>query len=268
MSPDLPIILQELAYEEEAQAYLRSLPPEHFMEATDQATQRKITLESLDLLHAARPEVRVFNELLIQYPRKRRRKPGQVVPDNMVVLTTERLRARTSYNVPLEPAPPFWVLEYVSKGSKRKDYEDSFKKYERDLKVPYYLTFFPDNQEMTLYRHNGRKYVTVKPNEQGRYALPELELEMGLLDGWVRFWFRGELLPLPADLQRGLEQALSRAEEEKRRADQEKQRAEEEKRRAEEEKRRADELRQKLEEVERELAKLKSRANNKKGPAG
>jgi hypothetical protein len=72
--------------------------------------------------------------------------------------------------------------------------------------VPYYLVFYPDNQELTLYRHNGRKYVTVRPNAQGRYAIRELEMEVALLDGWVRFWFRGELLPLPADLLRQLEQ--------------------------------------------------------------
>ena len=252
MSPDLPRTLQALAYEREAQAYLRSLPPEHFMEATAQATQREITLAGFALIHAARPEVQYFNELLVQYPRKRRRKPGQVVPDNMVVLTTEPIRARSSYNVPLEPAPPFWVLEYVSKESERKDYEDSFKKYERDLKVPYYLTFYPDNEEMTLYHHNGRKYVTVRPNEHGRCPLPELELEMGLLDGWVRFWFRSELLPLPADLQRNLNQALHRANEEKRRAD--------------DEKRRADELQRKLEAAEQELAEMRTR-RGQQGPS-
>jgi Uma2 family endonuclease len=252
MSPDLPRTLQALAYEREAQAYLRSLPPEHFMEATPQATQRKITLESLDLLHARRPDVQVFNELLVQYPRKRRRKPGQVVPDNMVVLTAQLIRARSSYNVPLEPAPPFWVLEYVSKESQRKDYEDSFKKYERELKVPYYLTFYPDNQEMTLYHHNGRRYVSVKPNEHGRCPLSELELEVGLLDGWVRYWFRGELLPLPAELQGDLDTSRRRADEEKRRAD--------------EEKRRADELQHKLETAEQELAKLRAHLNQQ-GPA-
>ena len=39
MLPNLPRALQAIAYEEEAQAYLKSLPPEHFMEATAQATQ-------------------------------------------------------------------------------------------------------------------------------------------------------------------------------------------------------------------------------------
>ncbi len=214
-----PRALIEIAYEEAAQAYLRSLPLEHFMEATAQATQRKITLESLDLLKARRPDVQVFNELLVQYPRPRQRHPGQVVPDNMVVVSDAPVRAETSYNLPLEAARPFWVMEYVSKHNKRKDYEDSFNKYERDLKVPYYLIFYPDNQELTLYRHNGRKYVSVKPNNEGRYPIPELDLEIGLLGGWVRYWHKGKLLPLPADLQRDLDEARGRADEEKRRAD-------------------------------------------------
>lgn len=210
-----PRILLSLEYAEYAEQYLRSLPPEHFMEATGQSTQRKITLESLDLVHALRPEVQVFNELLVQYPLPRQKRPGQVVPDNMVVLHKEPIKADGSYNVPLQPVPPFWVLEYVSKHNKRKDYEDNMQKYERELKVPYYLMFYPDDREVTLYRHTGRKYVSVKPDEQGRLALPQLELEMMLLDGWVRYWYQGELLPLPADLLRDRDEARRVAEQER-----------------------------------------------------
>src|ERR1700722_14305533 len=112
--PVKPRILMHLEYEEEAQAYLRSLPPEHFMEATAQATQRKITLESLDLVVARRSDVHVFNDLLVQYALRGQRNLGQVVPDNMVVITGEPMGPKSSFNVPLEPAPPFWVLEYVS----------------------------------------------------------------------------------------------------------------------------------------------------------
>jgi Uma2 family endonuclease len=245
MSPHLPLALQEIAFEEEAQAYLRSLPPEHFMESTPQATQRKITLVSLDLLSVERPDVHAFNELLVQYLRRRHRKPGQIVPDNMVVLTTEPIRAETSYNVPLEPAAPFWVMEYVSKGSKRKDYEASFKKYERELKVPYYLVFYPEAGELTLYRHNKRKYVTVKPNADGRLPIRELDLEIAILDGWVRFWYRGKLLPLPADLQRDLNAAQREASEARRQASEAIQEA--------------NELRRLLEAVQRENADLRAR---------
>jgi Uma2 family endonuclease len=223
---NLPRAVIEAAYTEYAREYLRSLPLEHFMEATAQATQREITLESLALVKARRPEVQVFNELLVQYPRRGQRRPGQIVPDNMVVVCEDPIDADGSYDLPLQPVGPFWVMEYVSKHNKRKDYEQSFDKYERDLKVPYYLMFHPDNQEMTLYRLKGRKYVSVKPNEQDRYAIPELKIEIALVDGWVRYWYEGELLPLPAELQHDLDVARRQAEEQRQRAERAERRAE------------------------------------------
>lgn len=208
---DKPRILLAIEYEKAGEAYLRSLPPEHFMEATGQATQREITLESLALVKARRADVHVFNELLVQYPKGRGGKIQPVVPDNMVVLWDGPVKASGSYAVPLRPKGPFWVLEYVSKSNQRKDYEDSFRKYERDLKVPYYLIFYPDTEDLTLYRHGGRKYRTVKPSDAGRFPIPELDLEVGVRDGWVRFWYRGELLPLPAKLLHRVERAEQRA---------------------------------------------------------
>ena len=225
MPTQVPRHLLHLKFYEAEQAYLRSLPLEHFMEATPQATQRKITLESFDLITAVRSDVHVFNELLVQYQRKGQERFGQVVPDNMVVIHAGPIKAEGSYNLPLEPAKPFMMLEYVSKNNKRKDYDDNMEKYERDIKAPYYLLFEPDAQELTLYRHTGRKYVSVKPNDQDRYAISELELEVALLDGWVRFWFRGELLPLPAELLRERDQARRRADTQQRRADTQQRRA-------------------------------------------
>jgi Uma2 family endonuclease len=252
----VPKHILAINYEEAAQAYLRSLPPEHFMEAIPQARQREITLASFALVRARRKDVQVFNELLVQYPLRQRQRLGQIVPDNMVILCEQPSKAISSFNLPLEPAGPFWVFEYVSNSNKRKDYEESFDKYERELKVPYYLVFYPDSQDLTLYRHNGRRYVTVKPNGNGRYPVPELEMEVGLLDGWVRYWYQGELLPLPEELQRELDEARRRADDEKRRAD-------DEKRRADDEKRRADALEERLATAEQELARL--RARNRKG---
>jgi Uma2 family endonuclease len=262
--------LLEVRYYQAAQEYLRSLPPEHFMEAIPQATQRKITLESLDLVAARRHDFYLFNELLVQYPRRDEKKPGQVVPDNMVVLHDGPIKAEGSYDVPLQPAAPFLVLEYVSKSSKRKDYEDNMKKYERALKVPFYLLFYPEAQELTLFRHNKRKYVSVKPNEQGRFVMPPLDLEVALLDGWVRFWYKGELLPLPADLQRDLEAervARRRAEEqytaerEARQAAEKARQAAEQRGAAEHQARQAAE--QELERLRAEVEQLKQRRNHK-----
>jgi Uma2 family endonuclease len=211
MSTDKPRQLLRIEYEKAAEAYLRSLPPEHFMEATPQATQREITVESLALVRRRRPEVHYFNELLIQYPHGRGRQIRQVVPDNFVALHPEPIRAITSYDLPLQPVGPFWVLEYVSKRTERKDYEDNFRKYERELKVPYYLIFYLDNQELTLFRHRGGKYTTVRANAAGRYALRELSLEVALLEGWVRFWYEGDLLLLPAALEQAREEDRERA---------------------------------------------------------
>jgi Uma2 family endonuclease len=215
MSTDVPRALQPQVYERAAQEYLRSLPPEHFMEGIGQSTQRAITLESLALVTARRSDFHVFSELLVQYELRGPERLGQVVPDNMVVLTDQPIHATTSYNLPFEPAGPFWVLEYVSKHNPRKGYEDRFQKYERELKAPYYLVFYPDEGELTLYRHNKRRYVSVKPNENGRYPIPDLDLEVALRDGWVRFWYEG-LLPLPADLQRDLDEERRQAEEARR----------------------------------------------------
>jgi hypothetical protein len=55
-------ILMEINYHTAAQEYLRKLPLEHFMEATPQARQREITLESLALVRAQRADFHLFNE--------------------------------------------------------------------------------------------------------------------------------------------------------------------------------------------------------------
>lgn len=217
MPTEMPRVLMEIAYEKAARDYSRRLTLEDLREGTPQAKQREITLESLALVQAQRPDVQRFNELLVQYPLPRSKRFGQVVPDNMIVVHSEPIEAEGSYNVPLQPVGPFCVMEYVSKNNDRKDYTDSMDKYEHKLKVPYYLMFVPESQEMTLYHHNGEKYVSVKPNEHGRCEIPELELEVGLHGGWMRYWFRGELLPLPAELQNELlkeRQARLAAEEE------------------------------------------------------
>jgi len=210
MPSSKPRALLEIEYFEAAQAYLKSLPPEHFMEAYPQGTQRRITLESLDLIQRARPEVHFFNELLIQYRLRAGEKVRQVVPDNMVVLHEGAIVVEGSFDLELQPARPFWTLEYVSKKSKRKDYDDNFDRYEKDLKVPYYLLFYPDNEELTLYRRGRSKYASVKPDSEGRYTIEEIETKVALMGGWVRFWFRGDLVPLPQELQDQLDETRAR----------------------------------------------------------
>lgn len=227
-SPSTIPMTVEQQYAQAASEYCASLPLEHFMESMGQSTQREITLESFALIRAARPDVHIFNELLVQYG------PVtaimRVVPDNMVVIYDGGIEALSSYDISLQVAHPFFVLEYVSPSNARKDYVDNMHRYERDLRVPYYLTFEPEIQLLKLFhleagkKGKGQRYVCVKPNAAGRFEVPELELEFAILDEWVRFWFRGKLQSLPAELMRQLAtselrrtQAEQRAEDEQRR---------------------------------------------------
>ncbi len=148
-------------YREAAEALLESLPLEAFAQAVAQADQRKLTVLTLDVLHAHRPEVQIFNELLVQYPYGAQEEIRQVVPDNMLVVSEQPIKADLSYDLPFQPVRPFWVLDYVSELNQRKDYEENRRKYEYDLNVPYYLRFACEAKELTLYRHTGARYVAV-----------------------------------------------------------------------------------------------------------
>ncbi len=77
MRTELPRALVEFKYYHAAQEYLRRLPLEHFMESTPHATQREISVESFALVVAHRPDVHFFNELLVQYPLPRRKRPAR-----------------------------------------------------------------------------------------------------------------------------------------------------------------------------------------------
>jgi hypothetical protein len=94
------------------------------------------------------------------------------------------------------------------------------------LQVPYYLIFYPDEQELSLYRQMKGKYVSVTPNERGRLALAELDLEMALLEGWCRFWYQGQLLPLPGELLHELDEFRQRTQQLEQQLQQANQRAE------------------------------------------
>ena len=149
------IAAEKKEWEAAAVRYFRSLPPEHTMESTKQSTQRQIALTAFELIKAKRPEVKVFSELLIQYRLPGKNTIQRVVPDNMIVVHPEPIHAVGHFTLALQPAKPIWVMEYVSNSSRRKDYVKSMEKYETELKVLYYLVFYPDAQELSLFRLEG-----------------------------------------------------------------------------------------------------------------
>ena len=172
MPTETPRILLRSAITRRPRSTCGSLPPEHFMEATPQATQRKITLESLDLVHARRPDVQVFNELLVQYPLPRRKKPGQVVPDNMVVIHAGADQSRGQLRRALATGPSVLgagvrVQEQQTQGLRRQ--HGQVRARAESAVLPAVL---PRRQEMTLYQHTGKRYVIGAAQRAGPLPFP------------------------------------------------------------------------------------------------
>ena len=161
---------------------------------------------------------------------------------------------RRSYTPHLEGDPVGIVMEFLSADdngelSLRATFPyGKLYFYEQILKIPSYVTYDPYGPSLQVRQLIQNRYSVVQPNAQGRFLIPELQLELGLWYGerlgktthWLRWWDQSGNLLLW-----GSEQA----ELEKQRAESEKQRAEAEKQRAEAEKQRAEKLAAKLREL-------------------
>ena len=193
-------IALRLFYENAAREYSTSHPIEHQL----QSRQRAITLASLALVAAVRPDFHVFNELLIRYPHPKNdgHSVEQVVPDNFVVIHNGPIEPGDYFNTVSQASQPFWALDYVVECNLRKDYVDNMTRYGRDLQLPYYMLFEPQKQQLTLYKFSKKacKFREVQANKHQRFAIPELDIELALLNEWVRFWYRGKLLLLPGEM--------------------------------------------------------------------
>jgi hypothetical protein len=166
------------------------------------AQQRDITRWTFEVIRGVRPDVQPFTNLLIQFPQPGEDEPGQLATDNSVFVHSAQLNVGVSFDAPMQPVGPFIVMEYTERSRAER--------YEKELKVPYYLLFYPDADEFTLFKLKDGKYTAAVPNANGRCPIPELELEVGLLGKWMRYWFRGDMLPLPGDLLKERDAALTK----------------------------------------------------------
>lgn len=192
------------AYEEAERAYYRSLDPEDTIDPVCQATTRAIVLSSFGLMRSSRPDIQCFNELLIRYPRPDG-SAGRVVPNNFVVIHPAPVLVYDRFDTADQPAKPLLAIDYITELRNPEAYKHNPDRYGRELRVPYYLTAYPEEKRFTLYHLTDGGYAVVPPNEPGRFPIPELEVEVGMRDGWMRFWFRGELVKRPAELYQELQ---------------------------------------------------------------
>jgi Uma2 family endonuclease len=149
----------------------------------------------------------------------------------------EEEEMRHSYVVWQERVSPVLIVELLSDATVEEDQGVARAKpggpatkwdvYERILQVPYYVVYGRKHREVSVYRHNGQKYLPA-PFENDRFWMPEIKLGLGLWQGvfknikhpWLRFFDeQGQWLPTPEEQQR------DRADREKARADREKARA-------------------------------------------
>jgi Putative restriction endonuclease len=125
---------------------------------------------------------------------------------------------------------------------------ESFGFYEQAIRVPFYAIYEVDKAAVEVYELVTNHYQKCVPNEQGRYSIAPLGVELGIWEGefmnqqlpWLRWWDSvGNLLPTGDE----------RADQEMQRADQEMQRADQEMQRADQETQRAERLAAKLREL-------------------
>lgn len=152
---------------------------------------------------------------------------------------------RRSYVMWREVVPPLIVIEFVSGSSAeeldRTPYKGKFWIYENAIHALYYAIYRGmDQGQLDLYHWEAGHYVPMAANQQQRYPIAELQVELGLWRGeylnatmpWLRWWSAdGQLLPTSGEI---AEQERQHAEQERVRAEQAEQQATYERKRAEE----------------------------------
>ncbi|MGK5092823.1 Uma2 family endonuclease [Deltaproteobacteria bacterium TL4] len=196
--------------------------------------------------------------------------PGEraFYPDLMVVYEVEP-HHRRSWNVFREKKGLDFVLEILSKETKRKDRVEKLNLYAR-LAIPEYFIFDPDFLSLHGYGLRRKTYHEIEPENEkifseilGLYVqVEEDKLRFSVPDG-LEIPFANELMTRLNEKVKRKDQVIAdyarELEEERQRAEEEHQRAEEERQRAEEEHQRAEEERQRAEKAEAELRQLKEK---------
>ncbi len=235
-------------------------------------------------------EVFVASDLHTLYPGERAFYPDLLVVYDVIY------RHRRSWNVLREGKGLDFVLEILSRDTKRKDLVEKLNLYAR-LRIPEYFIFDPDRMKLRGFRLTHGLYQEMMEKE-GELFSDVLGLKVRIDTDKIRFSApEGLEIPFAEELTarlnekisrkdrliasyveelRILEQAVlqerqrvveerkrvdeeqKRAEEERRRAEEERKRAEEERKRAEEERKRAEEEGRRAEKAEREVERLRT----------
>jgi Uma2 family endonuclease len=140
----------------------------------------------------------ISGNLTVYYSSQQTRHREFLGPDIFIVLDTEK-RDRRSWTIWEEGGKyPNVVIELLSNSTAAIDKGKKKELYQTIWRLPEYYWFHPETLEFAGFRLINGTYEPMTPNEAGRLRSEELDLELGINEGKLR-WFtsEGELIPLP-----------------------------------------------------------------------
>ncbi len=189
----------------------------------------------------------------------------KIAPDGFVIQGVPHEPPRAVIRI-WEEAVPDLVIEISSEGSRGDDRGKKLEIYQNVLRVPEYLIYDEDRDELLFFRLEGGVYRRQQPAADGRYHSAglgvafsrdtEILLRIYGLDG-APVPEATEWVALYREMHTQLEAERERAEREWLRAEEERRNAETARRNAESERRRADQLALEVERLQAELERLR-----------
>jgi Uma2 family endonuclease len=106
---------------------------------------------------------------------------------------------------------PDVVIELSSPSTRDEDHGSKFRIYRDTLEVKNYFIYDPDTRLLEGWRLEKRRYVPIRPDENGRLYSDELDLYLGKWEGeylrdtlvWLRFFYKnGQVFPIFVEAER------------------------------------------------------------------
>jgi len=193
------------------------------MESTWHRKCMTLLIEQTEYHFRDRDDFYVGGNAFIYYSPAQARNRDFRGPDFFYVSNTTRQPPRPCWVVWNENLRrPDVVIELTSPTTREEDYGAKFRIYRDTLEVKNYFIYDPDARLLDGWRLDRRRYVPIRPDENGRLASDELGLLLGTWEGeylrdtmtWLRLFDpSGRPVPIPAEAER------QRADIEKQRAD-------------------------------------------------
>ncbi len=175
------------------------------MESDWHVKEMVLLISCIDQRLAGREDYYVGGNMFIYFSEEQARDHDFRGPDFFFVWNTTRKPLRPYWAIWEEGGrTPNVVIELGSPTTIKEDHGPKKDTYESILHVHEYFCYNPKTEKLEGWRHNGKKFVPIKANAQGRLWSEELGLWLGVWKGkvghfddtWLRFFDRDGKLVL------------------------------------------------------------------------